>query len=83
MVRVESDCVGCTPDLPCIGGGCLYYGDRPHYYCDECGSEADYEVDGEHYCKDCLEFMIEEEFSDLSLEEKLDMLDHSVINLFA
>ena len=57
MLRYENECVGCTPDLPCIGASCPNL-NVPHYYCDDCGDEIDgevYEDDGcEHCCVHCL-----------------------------
>lgn len=56
MRRVEDDCVGCRDiGLPCMGSSCP---NRlaEHYYCDDCGGEADilYDVDGDEICGDCL-----------------------------
>lgn len=82
MVKMESDCVGCSPDLPCIGSGCQYYGQYPHFYCDDCGDPADYILDGEeHYCADCLADRLNEEFNDLGVNEKAEMLDHLVVSI--
>jgi hypothetical protein len=45
------------------------------YYCDSCGNNADYEIDGEHYCEKCAEEYIQEVASSLSLYEKAELLD--------
>lgn len=60
MKKIENQCVGCPPNMGCMGNAC------PHrnvevIYCDKCGSElwADevYLVDGEDLCEDCLKDM--------------------------
>lgn len=40
MVKIENDCVGCPPEMGCLGSSCPYR-DVPHYYCDDCGCEDD------------------------------------------
>lgn len=82
MVRYESDCVGCVPDLPCVGPGCQYYGMRPHLYCDHCGESADYILDDEtHYCTDCLNNLMNEEWVELDVAEKAELLGHCAHSL--
>ena len=68
----SSDCVDCG--LPCLGSSCSHY-QRVDYYCDSCGDNADYEIDGEHYCEKCAEEYIQEVASSLSLYEKAELLD--------
>lgn len=53
MIKYESDCVGCG--LPCRGSSCPYYNVK-HLYCDNCDEDCEelYELDGSHYCEDCL-----------------------------
>ena len=53
MVVFEDECVGC-------GTYCINCGRKhtPHYYCDECGEELDYDevndLEGNiHYCCEC------------------------------
>ena len=54
MKRIENECVGCSPDLGCLGSGCPYL-NVPHYYCDKCDEEETlYYYDGEELCADCL-----------------------------
>lgn len=57
MIKVENECVGCPPEMGCIGEGCPHR-NVPRYYCDHCGDELDpdefYVVDGEDLCEDCL-----------------------------
>ena len=54
MIRYENDCVGPCPQ------GCINCGRKhvPHFYCDTCGCEIDYDdihEDGEgHICMDCI-----------------------------
>ena len=55
MVEYENECVGCPPEIGCLGDACPNR-NVPHYYCDECNSEMGevYDVDGEELCEDCL-----------------------------
>ena len=46
--KLESNCVSCQ--LPCLGRSCPYY-EVEVANCDVCGEEAEYEIDGEDYCK--------------------------------
>lgn len=56
MVYRENQCVGCPPELGCLGAGC------PNRNviikeCDDCRDEVDELYigdDGGEYCKDCL-----------------------------
>ena len=57
MIRYEDECVGCPPEMGCLGSGCPNR-NVPHYYCDKCGEEYSpeelYDYDGEIMCKECL-----------------------------
>ena len=55
MIRYENECVGCAPDLPCLGAGCPNRNVR-RLYCDQCDCEAKvlYEYDGDELCEECL-----------------------------
>lgn len=57
MIRTENECVGCPPEMGCLGS-CCPNRDVPHYYCDKCdteiGADEIYEVDGFELCEDCL-----------------------------
>ena len=64
MVKYENQCVGCPPNMGCMGSSC------PHrkvkvIYCDCCGEQIDsdevYEVDGQDLCEDCFNDMFNEE----------------------
>ena len=60
MIRIENDCVGCPPEMGCLGDGCPYR-NVPYYYCDECGeNETLYHFDGEELCIDCIKKRLEE-----------------------
>lgn len=73
MIKYENECVGCPPEMGCMGNACPNR-NVPHYYCDECGEEIVdnhryeeyYTTNGaEHLCKDCykkaLDYLHEEE----------------------
>lgn len=74
----SSDCVSCG--LPCWGRTCPHY-QRVDYYCDYCEDYAEYEIDGEHYCKECAEKFFHEIFDDLSLNEKGELLKVNIRDL--
>lgn len=56
MIVYENECVGCPPEMGCLGVICP---NRrvPHYYCDECGEETEHLNDyfGEDLCEFCFE----------------------------
>lgn len=60
MIRIENECVGCPPEIGCIGENCPYL-NVPRCYCDECNYEADtlYWWDGQQLCIDCIEARLE------------------------
>ena len=54
MRKFESDCVGCSPPLRCLGITCPNIKKVERYYCDECGYEGTlYKYDGRELCEDC------------------------------
>lgn len=55
MIEYENQCVGCPPEMGCIGDSCPY-ANVPVYYCDECHDEVNelYDCDGDELCEDCL-----------------------------
>lgn len=55
MIRYEDDCVGCPPEMGCLGTACPYTNVR-RLYCDNCKQEVDklYELSGVQWCEDCI-----------------------------
>lgn len=54
MLRVENECVGCPPEMGCLGSSCPYM-NVERWYCDECDEEGQlYEYDGQELCVDCI-----------------------------
>lgn len=57
MEKHENQCVGCPPEIGCMGSACPNRNVKV-IYCDKCGEEIDpdnvYEVDGDDLCEDCL-----------------------------
>ena len=55
MVTYENECVGCPPEIGCLGTACPNRNVK-HLYCDKCGYEAEklYKYDGEELCEECL-----------------------------
>ena len=60
MVVHENECVGCPPEMGCLGTACPNINVK-HRYCDKCGDDAEklYVVDGDEVCDDCLHKMFE------------------------
>lgn len=55
MLKYENECVGCPPNMGCLGGACPYR-NVPVWVCDKCGEEAEelWKYEGEELCQDCL-----------------------------
>lgn len=54
MIVHENECVGCPPEMSCIGTACPYY-DVTRFYCDKCGKEETlYEFNGQELCIECV-----------------------------
>ena len=60
MIKFEDECCGCAaPGYPWLGSSC-HNRNVPHYYCDDCGDEADiYEFEGDQLCINCIEKRLE------------------------
>ena len=54
-IKYEDYCVGCPPELGCLGKYCKYR-DVPVWFCDKCEEETDelFEYEGQELCKECL-----------------------------
>lgn len=63
MIRYENECVGCPPEMGCLGSLCPNR-KVPYYYCDKCKEEVDelYEVGNKDLCEDCLKDMFKKDF---------------------
>ena len=57
MIKIKDECVGCPPEMGCLGSGCPNR-NVVRYYCDKCKNEVDegelLHYDGEHWCADCI-----------------------------
>lgn len=60
MVEFKNECVGCPPEMGCLGTICPNR-NVPHFYCDKCKEEVDpddtYNVDDKLFCLDCLRIL--------------------------
>lgn len=74
MVIHEDQCVDCG--LPCFDS--CPYKNVAVIYCDKCGEEAEYNIDGLDMCRMCAEEYINNEFDELTLLEKADLLGLSI-----
>ena len=65
MIRIEDECVGCSPEIGCYGEVCPLR-NVEHYFCDHCCEEIEgadvYTVDDEDLCEDCLKEMFRKEW---------------------
>ena len=74
MKRYENMCVGCPPEIGCLGNTCPQK-NVLMYDCDVCQSEeAKYIWDGDDYCIDCINNALNDAFRQLSLKEKAEAL---------
>ena len=55
MTKYENECVGCPPEMGCLGNSCPNRNVK-HLYCDKCGEDCEelYLYDKEELCEDCL-----------------------------
>lgn len=54
MIVIENECVGCPPEIGCLGSTCPYLNVK-RYYCDDCKDEATlYNFDEKQLCIDCV-----------------------------
>lgn len=55
MVKYENECVGCPPEIGCLGDSCPNR-NVMHLYCDKCKDDCEelYDYDGEELCEECL-----------------------------
>lgn len=56
MIAFTNECVGCPPELGCMGSSCPNRNVK-HYICDNCKCEVEdlYDYEGEELCLDCIE----------------------------
>ena len=77
MIKYENQCCDCAvPGYPCEGSSCPYLS-VPVYYCDTCNNDtyAEYEVEGEHYCREHAKEYLKDAFEDLALLEQAKTLN--------
>ena len=55
MIKYEDECVGCPPEMGCMGDTCKYRNVK-HLYCDKCHTDCEelFDVYGHQLCEDCL-----------------------------
>lgn len=55
MIKYENECVGCPPEMGCLGTSCSNR-NVPHQYCDCCEEEVEVlrNYDGEQLCDSCI-----------------------------
>lgn len=77
MIRYENECVGCPPELGCLGS-CCPNRNVPHFYCDNCGDDVEelFECCGMQMCRDCVEKMLKDKEVDIYSED-FDILDYA------
>ena len=83
MIKYENHCCDCAvPGYPCIGSSCPYV-NVPVAYCDTCNNDiyAEYNIEGEHYCKKHAKEYLKEVFENLTISEQAEVLDISLKSL--
>ena len=76
MIKYENHCCSCAvPGYPCMGSSCPYV-NVPVYYCDICDDDirAEYDIEGEHYCKEHAKEYLKESFEELTMSEQAEVL---------
>ncbi len=73
MIKKCDECVGCPPEMGCLGNGCPYM-NMEVKVCDCCRDDAAYSIDGEDLCERCAAEYLNEAFKSLSLEEQAECL---------
>ena len=55
MIKYENECVGCPPEMGCLGDSCPNTNVK-HLYCDKCKNDCEelYDYNGEELCEECL-----------------------------
>lgn len=60
MRETTNECVGCPPEMGCLGDSCPNR-NVTRLYCDECGDETQlYYYDGQELCIDCITELLKE-----------------------
>lgn len=83
MIKYENHCCDCAvPGYPCIGNSCPCV-NVSVAYCDECNddTQAQYDINGEHYCEECAKKYLREVFEDLIISEQAEALGISLKSL--
>lgn len=67
MIVYEDMCVGCPPELGCLGRGCPYGEPIPIHVCDRCENNSDdclYIYEDEELCYNCVYDQIKRDYPD-------------------
>ena len=60
MIVFQNECVGCPPEMGCLGSSCLFR-NVEHHYCDECECDDQlYYFDDRELCIECIKEILEE-----------------------
>ncbi len=81
MIIYEDMCVGCPPEIGCLGKSCPYK-KVPVPYCDQCGDTAIYHVDEFDLCEDCFKEYVKEELDNYTSSEIASLLEMDYFKLF-
>ncbi len=56
-IRIENNCVGCLPEMGCLGNSCPNINVK-QYFCDQCEESFSpnelYQVEDKQLCEECL-----------------------------
>lgn len=71
MVIKENRCVGCPDGMFCMGSTCPMVNVSVSY-CDHCGGYSSIESDGEDFCEECFEKLLDKIFDENIASGELD-----------
>ena len=75
MIKYKNDCVGCPPEIGCLGSSCPNR-NILHTYCDRCEDEAQlyaHNDNTEQLCEKCMNEEFELAWKELSFEDKCEI----------
>ena len=83
MINYEDDCVGCPPEIGCLGSSCPNR-NVPHTFCDNCKDESvvySFPDDDVQLCEKCMESELDAEWKQLSFKKKCEYFGVKEINI--
>lgn len=82
MVETRSKCVGCPPEMGCMGSTCPHANIKVRV-CDDCKSDAAYIINGEDFCESHASDYIRDVYNSLDIPQKAETIFGEPIHLTA